>query len=163
MTPSSPRSRHPRSWPLLALALALACLAMPAWAGVENPRDTPAVQAVQFDMAMVKRLDAVRQAVEDIDDTPPLFMRTKPGKVQKTLDELLVELHTSAALEAAVKAQGFTPRQYLLGAMAWANAWFAYHLAKTGDNDHDRMNASPSQLRFVEQHYAELKALQEQL
>ena len=64
MTPSSPRSHHPRSWPLFALALALACFAIPAWAGVENPRDTPAVQAVQFDMAMVKRLDAVRLQID---------------------------------------------------------------------------------------------------
>ena len=154
-------ARSARSFAALFFAAILASLASPALAGVENPEDTPSVQAVQFDMALVKRLNAVGQAIGKIDDAPTLYLRTKPNKVPKTLDELIAKVHASPATEAAIKAQGFTAKQYLVSVMAWANAWFGYHLDKSGGGD--AMHASPAQLRFVEQHYAELKALQEQL
>lgn len=144
----------------LLLCLATAFVATPALAGVENPRDSAAVNAVRLDMPLVKRLVAVAKVQATLDDPPPLFLRTKPGKVQKTLPELLTELHGSPELEAAAKAQGFTPREYLVVAMAWANAWFGYHLKESGDDSAAKMGVPEAQLRFVEQHLAELKALQ---
>lgn len=155
------RPRAPRTLiGSLLLGLAVAFAAAPAIAGVENPRDSAAVNAVQLDMATVKRLVAVANVQKTLDDPPLLFLRTKPGKVQKTLPELIAELHGAPELEAAVKAQGFTPREYLVTAMAWANAWFGYFLAQSGDDAATKMGVPAAQLRFVEQHAAELKALQ---
>lgn len=144
----------------IAFALASACLVPPALAGVENPADRAAVRAVELDMGLIKRLDAVVTALDEADDTPPLFLRTRANKVPKTLPELEAELRTSPALQAAIAAQGFTPREYLLAAMAWTNAWLGYHLAKDGDKDASTA-ASAAQMAFVERHYAELKALQD--
>lgn len=159
-TVSRPRNARSLVGTLL-VGLAVALAASPAVAGVENPRDSAVVNAVQLDMATVKRLVAVANVQKTLDDPPPLFLRTKPGKVQKTLPELIAELHGAPELEAAVKAQGFTPREYLVTAMAWANAWFGYFLAQSGDDSAAKMGVPAAQLRFVEQHAAELKALQQ--
>ena len=145
----------------IVFALATACVMPPALAsGFENPTDSAAVRAVKLDMELVKRLDGVVAAIAEIDDVPPLFLQTKANKVPKTLPELEAELRTSTELQAAIAAQGFTPREYLLTAMAWGNAWIGYARVKEGDAD-AKNAASAEQMAFVEQHFAELKALQQ--
>lgn len=145
-----------------ALAVALACSAPPALAGIENPADTAAVHAVRLDMALVKRLVAVSRATERIEDAPPLYARTKEHKVPKTLDELVAEVHTSPPLEAAIKANGFTPRGYLLAAMAFVDAGVGYAMRLSGNEDMLRsQNISEEHLAFIKAHYAELKAQQD--
>lgn len=143
-----------------ALALLLGVAAPRAHAaGIENPADRSAVQAVALSMDLVKRLDAVARVMNDMDDAPPLFLRTKADKVPKTLAELVTELRSSPQVVAAVEAQGFTPKTYLLSAMAWTNAWFGWALMQEGDAT--KSDATPAQLRFVQQNHAALQALQE--
>ncbi|HET8897828.1 MAG TPA: hypothetical protein VFN09_03500 [Rhodanobacteraceae bacterium] len=145
---------------VLAFTL-LSILALPiAFAGVENPADTPKVQSVELSMKLIERLDAVANAAGDMNDRPALFMRTKANKVPKTLGELSTELKASPIMLSAIESQGFTPREYLVSAMAWANTYFGYHLIKDGDES-ARTSISASQLKFIETHYDELKALQE--
>lgn len=150
-----PSVRRPLSGAVLAIALA--CCASPALAGVENPADTAAVHAVRLDMPLVKRLAAVQRAVEDVDDAPHLYARTKEHKVPKTLDELVAEVHTCPPLEAAIKAQGFTPESWLLAAMALADAGLGYQLRASG---HEEMlkgqNISEAHMAFIKAHLAEL-------
>lgn len=153
-----PRASRRGALPGLFLASALACFTAPALAGVENPADTPKVHAVHLDMQLVKRLVAVQRATDKVEDLPPLYMRTKEHKVSKTLDELVAELHTSPPLEAAIKAQGFTPKEYLVSMMAFIDATFGYQFRLEGNEDYvKQQNISEAHLAFVKAHFEELK------
>lgn len=147
---------------VLTLTLGLPCFIAPALAGTENPADTPAVHAVHLNMPLVKRLLAVQRATEHIEDLPPLYARTKPGKVPKKIDELVAEVHTSPPLEAAIKAQGFTPREYLLGSLALIDATFGYQFRLSGHEEYLKgQNISEQHMAFIKAHYQELTALQD--
>lgn len=153
--------RQPRL--LAALLATIACLASPAWAGMENPADTPTIHAVRMDMALVKRLAAAQRAVGDIEDAPPLYMRTKPNHVPKTLDELVAELRTCPRCEAAVKAQGFTPGEYLAASLAFGDAMLGYQFRMSGNAEFIKdQNISETHMAFVKAHYAELTATSDQ-
>lgn len=150
-------ARHARL--LAALFATIACLATPAWAGMENPADTPAIHAVRLDMALVKRIAAVQRATGEIEDAPPLYMRTKPNHVPKTLDELVAEVRTCPACEAAIKAQGFTPREYMAAALAFGDAMLGYQFRASGNEEYTRnQNISETHMAFIKAHYAELTA-----
>lgn len=154
-------ARHPRLF--FALLATIACFASPAWAGMENPADTPTIHAVRLDMALVKRLAAAQRAMGDIEDAPPLYMRTKANHVPKTLDELVAELRTCPRCEATVKAQGFTPRDYLAASLAFGDAMLGYQFRMSGNAEFIKdQNISETHMAFVKAHYAELTATSDQ-
>lgn len=150
-------ARHPRL--LAALLATMACLATPAWAGMENPSDTPTIHAVRLDMALVKRLAAVQRVTGEIEDAPPLYMRTKANRVPKTLDELVAEVRTCPACEAAIKAQGFALREYMAATLAFADAMVGHQFRVSGNAEFIKdQNISETHMAFVKVHYAELTA-----
>ena len=160
MMPSRPRAPRGTAWlPGLTLALALACFGPPALAGTENPANTPEIHAVHLDMPLVKRLVAVQKVTDKIEDAPPLYTRTKENKVPKTLDELVAEVHTCPPLEAAIKAQGFTPREYLAASLAFVDALFGYGFRLSGDEQYLKgQDISEAHMAFIKAHYKELTA-----
>lgn len=161
MTPFRHRAARRSSWPGLILTFVLACLAAPALAGTENPADTPEIHAVHLDMSLLKRLVAVQKAIDKIEDVPPLYTRTKENKVPKTLDELVAEVQTCPPLEAAIKAQGFTPRKYLAASLAFIDASFGYQFRQSGNEQYLKdQNISEAHMAFIKAHYEELKASQ---
>jgi hypothetical protein len=102
---------------------------------------------------------AVQLATDKIEDAPPLYTRTKAHHVPKTLDELVAEVHTCPPLEAAIKAQGFTPREYLLASLAIVDAMFGYQFRLAGQEQYLKdQNISETHMAFIKAHYAELTA-----
>jgi hypothetical protein len=144
----------------LAVATALALASPFASAGVENPGDTPAVHAVRMNVDLLHHVIAINKAREALDQDSMLFMRTKANHVPKTIDELIAEVHANPQLEAVITRHGLTPRQYLLAAMAFADAGLGVTMLEAGETETVRkQNISAEHMAFIKAHWDEIGQL----
>lgn len=149
-----------RAFAVLAVATMLALVAPLASAGVENPRDTPAVHAVHMDMDLMRKIVAINKERDGLEQDSDLFMRTKANHVQKTLDELIAEVHANPPLEAIIARHGLSTREYLLAAMAFSDAGIGLAMTESGEADYVRkQHVSAEHMAFIKAHQDEIAQL----
>jgi hypothetical protein len=144
----------------LALATVMALVSPIASAGVENPGDTPTVHAVRMNVDLLHRVIAINKEREALDQDSMLFMRTKDNHVPKTIDELVAEVHSNPQLEALIARHKLSPRQYLLAAMAFADAGLGVTMLEAGETETVRkQNISAQHMAFIKAHWDEIGQL----
>lgn len=155
----------------IACALALACLSTTAIAGMENPEDTTAVNAVHLDMALVHKLAAasadlknVPKATHDAMEDAREMRKDEHGILwPPPIDAVVQQLDRHPEFKAAVGRQGLSGRQYLLGMYALLNGYFAAARVKGGDQatpaNLAKWDVNPDHYSFGTDHFAEIRQL----
>lgn len=163
------RARHAVA--SFACACALACLSLPALAGIEHPADAAAVNAVHLDIALLKKVAAVTaelksapKSVQDQMDDESEMQKDDKGTLRAPpVSTLLPKLERHPEFRAALAKNGLDGRQYLLAAYALANGGFAAAFTKPGTEpaaaDFAKWGVNPAHYRFCRDHMAEVKKL----
>jgi hypothetical protein len=105
-----------------------------------------------------KRLDALRerqQQLEDSDDSPL-------GGESRTLDEMETRIKAYRPLLQALQSEGMTPREYARFWMAFVQASFAQGFKKAGMLKELPPEVNPENVKFIEEHTAEIEAMQKE-
>lgn len=154
-----------------ACACALACIAIPAWAGIENPADAAAVNAVHLDMGLVKKLLAVNEelkavpkSVQDEMEDEREMQKDDQGILRAPpVSAVLPKLERHPEFRTALAKNGLGGREYLLAMYAVVNGGFAAAFAKPGAEpsaaDFAKWGVNPAHYRFCRDHMAEIKKL----
>jgi len=146
---------------LSALVLMLSITTSPARAGMEQPRDTPAVHAVVFDTDLLQRIiAATNEAKNAIDGQDSLFyLLGKDGK-PRSVDSMVAEVEALPSVVAILRRHGFNPRQYVLANIAFANSYMAAAVilaeGEQGWEQVDRMGVTREHVQFCLEHMDEL-------
>lgn len=110
-------------------------------------------EMTEADMQRMEALQAQKDQLEQAMDEPGL-------SDAKTLDEMEANLKKSSMFSTALQQAGLTPREYSKFMMAMVQAAFAAGFKKAGMLKELPPGVNPDNVKFVEEHEADLKAMQ---
>jgi hypothetical protein len=170
----------------LSLAVALACVACEQQAGAtgdaklagevpevsggrsaDGNADVREVSRYQLTMADMRKWAAANANLKKIAaENPQLEQDDDDDDSSKSLDEIEARIDSTPAARKAVAAAGLTAREYAVISWAYVQAAFA-HIALEQGADPNKIareaGIHPANLRFVKEHAAELKKLNDEL
>lgn len=157
--------RHlPARWHrrLGAFALACAFIALPlsAIAGAETPQDSAAVHAVTLSADLLDRMSqAIREANTALKDSEDSVMvLTDDQGRPRTVAALTAEVDANPATRAALARHHLDARQFVLTSLALIDGYSAAMLLQSHTSIHPD-DVPTVQLRFCQQHMAQIKAM----
>lgn len=156
--------RHPHACrhTLGRVAIACAFIAPPlsAIAGAEAPQDSAAVHAVTLTTDLLQRMSqAVREANAALESTEDSVMvLTDDQGRPRTVAALTAEVGANPATRAALARHHLDARQFVLTSLALIDGYTAAMLLQSHAPVHPD-DVPATQLRFCQQHMAEIKAM----
>ena len=158
-------ARHlPARWHrrLGAFAMACAFIALPlsAVAGAEAPQDSAAVHAVALSADLLDRMSqAIREANAALKDSEDSVMvLTDDQGRPRTVAALIAEVDANPATHAALARHHLDARQFVLTSLALIDGYSAAMLLESRSPMHPE-DVPAAQLRFCQQHMAQIKAM----
>ncbi len=144
------------------LAFTLAAVSPTASAGMENPRDTAAVQAVALDVELLHHIIAISQeARAALDGQDSVFYLRDEHNRPRTVDAIVAELSARPGVMAVLKRHRLDVRQYVLATLALMNGYLAaMRIRSTGESSWsqlDQWGVSKEHARFCMDHLDEIQ------
>lgn len=104
---------------------------------------------------------AVHQAAKDHPELREYLEKSDNNDDQQTLDQLTAKFSGAPVVVSTLAAHGFTPRQFAIVTMTTVQASMAAFALQRGvkPNDAAFANVNPANIRFVQDHKAEIQAL----
>jgi hypothetical protein len=150
---------HP-SFAVLALACTFVVLPLSATAGAEAPQDSAAVHSVALTTDLLDRMSqAIREANAALKDSEDSVMiLTDDQGRPRTVAALTTEVEANSATRAALARHHLDARQFVLTSLALIDGYTTAILLQSHASIHPD-DAPAAQLRFCQQHMAQIKAM----
>ena len=103
-----------------------------------------------------KRIEALQARIETLEQDGPMNMNNA-----KSISDMAAEIQKEPRMTAALQSAGLTPREYAKFMLAILQAGFAAGMQKAGLLKTVPEGTNPANIKWVNDHEAELKAMQE--
>jgi len=138
----------------------LACL--PALVMAQTAEEK-ALKAYSLDMTKVNKYAAVTERIAaTVQANPSLATKyeSEASKADESLDQTIKSLEKIPELSSAVRAEGFTMRDYMMTTIVLAYGAAYAEMKKADPRAEVPAGLSPANVKFMDQHAAELRKIQ---
>jgi hypothetical protein len=145
---------------LAPFALFLACL--PALVLAQSAEEK-ALRAYGLDMTKLNKTAAVSEKVAAMVQANPSLAtkyENEASKADESLDQTIKSLEKIPELSSAVRAEGFTMRDYMMTTLVLAYGAAYREMKKVDPKAETPEGLSPANARFMDQHAAEIQKVQ---
>lgn len=150
-----------RRWLPLVAVLAV----LPAVVLAQTPEEK-ALRAYSLDMTKLNKTAAVTEKVASLVQANPSLAtkyEAEAAKADESLDQTIKSLEKIPELQSAVRGEGFTMRDYMMTTIVLAYGAAYKDMKKADPRAEVPAGLSPANIKFIEQHAADIQKVQARL